>query len=95
MTTNSCKILNIESNSQQVKIDFRYTNRHGYGGWVRISPNCFIRPAGSDLQYTMLEAKDIPIAPKSITFRTDGDILYYTLTFPALPEDIHEIDIIE
>ena len=92
---NSCKILNIESDSQQVKIDFRYTNRHGYGGWVRINPNCFIRPAGSDLEYKMIEAKDIPIAPKSITFRTDGDILYYTLTFPALPEYIHEIDIIE
>ena len=92
---NSCKIVNIESDSQQVKIDFRYTNRHGYGGWVRINPNCFIRPAGSDLEYKMIEAKDIPIAPKSITFRTDGDILYYTLTFPALPEYIHEIDIIE
>ncbi len=92
---NSCKILNIESDSQQVKIDFRYTNRHGYGGWVRINPNCFIRPAGSDLEYKMIEAKDIPIAPKNITFRTDGDILYYTLTFPALPEYIHEIDIIE
>ena len=91
----SCKILNIESDSQQVRIDFRYTNCRGNGGWVRINPNCFIRPAGSDLEYKMIEAKDIPIAPKSITFRTDGDILYYTLTFPALPEDIHEIDIIE
>ena len=92
---NSCKIVNIESDSQQVRIDFRYTNCRGNGGWVRINPNCFIRPAGSDLEYKMIEAKDIPIAPKSITFRTDGDILYYTLTFPALPEYIHEIDIIE
>ena len=92
---NSCKIVNIESDSQQVRIDFRYTNCRGNGGWVRISPDCFIRPAGSDLEYKMIEAKDIPIAPKSITFRTDGDILYYTLTFPALPEYIHEIDIIE
>ncbi len=95
MTSNSSKIINIESNSQQVKIDFRYTNRHGFGGWVRINPNCFIRPAGSDLQYTLLEAHGIPIAPKSITFKRNGDILYYTLTFPALSEDIYEIDIIE
>lgn len=92
---NSCKIVNIESDSQQVRIDFRYTNCRGNGGWVRINPNCFIRPAGSDLQYTMLEAKDIPIAPESISFKNNGDILYYTLSFPALPEDIHEIDIIE
>lgn len=27
--------------------------------------------------------------------KRSGDILYYTLTFPALSEDINEIDIIE
>ena len=95
MISNSNKIIHIESDSQQVKIDFRYTNRHGYGGWVKMNPNCFIRPAGSDLQYTLLETEGITLAPERITFRSDGDILYYSLSFPPIDNEIKLIDIIE
>ena len=95
MISNSSKIINIESNSQQVKIDFRFTNCYGYGGRVSIYPDCFIRPARSDLHYTLIETEGIPLSPKNIIFKCDGDILYYTLIFPSLHIDIHEIDIIE
>jgi AAA+ superfamily predicted ATPase len=94
MNENS-KIVNIESDDQQVRIDFRYTNCHGYGGWVRINPKCYIRPAGSDENLFLQKTEGIPRAPKVLTFRKHGDVLYYSLFFPPLPQNILEIDIIE
>ena len=92
---NSCKIVYIESGADQVRIDFRYTNRHGYGGWVRMNPKCFIRPVGTELVLTMLRSEGIPISPKILSFNKNGDILFYSLFFPPLPENVTEIDIIE
>ena len=91
----SCKILNIESDSQQVRIDFRYTNCHGNGGWARISSDCFIRPAGTESSFILLEAENIPLAPEKVSFQKVGDVLFYTLIFPPLPKNVTEIDIIE
>jgi hypothetical protein len=56
MISNSSKIINIESNSQHLNIDFRFTNCYGYGGWLGINPKCFIRPTGSNLQYALVAA---------------------------------------
>ena len=92
---NSCKIISIESDSEQVRIDFRYTNRYGHGGWVRIDPESFIRPVGTDTMLTLLKAEGMPVSPKTLSFKKDGDILHYSLYFPPLPEEATEIDIIE
>jgi hypothetical protein len=93
--SNSSKLLNIESDCRQVRVDFKYTNRHGYGGWVRIGEDCFIRPAGSDLKFKLIEAVNIAIAPKDISFKKSGDVLFYSLIFPPLPSHVTTIDIIE
>ena len=92
---NACQIIHIQSDYRQVKIDFRYTNCHGFGGWVNINPNCFIRPVGTNLHYTLISAEGITMAPENITFHKDGDILFFSLIFPPLPYDICEIDLIE
>jgi hypothetical protein len=89
------KIINIESDNQQVKIDFCYVNRNGYGGWVRISPNSFIRPSGSEPRLVLSEAINISLAPEYIVFEKNEDVLYFTLIFPPLPNYVTEIDIIE
>ena len=88
MISNSSKLLNIESDCRQVRVDFKYTNRHGYGGWVRIGEDCFIRPAGSDLKFKLIEAVNIAIAPKDISFKKSGDVLFYSLIFPPLPSHV-------
>lgn len=92
---NSCKILHIDSNSEQVRIDFRYTNRYGYGGWVRLDPKCFIRPVGTEDIITLERSEGMPLSPEQITFEKDGDVLYYSLFFPPLLKNPTEIDIIE
>ena len=92
---NSCEIINIEADSEQVKIDFRYTNNNGYGGWARIDPKCFIRPVGTNTNLIMIKAEGMPMSPETLSFKKDGDILHYTLFFPPLPENVTAIDIIE
>ena len=92
---NSCEIISIESDSQQVRIDFRYINCHGTGGWVGIAPKCFIRPVGSDTILTMTKTEGMPIIPDKLSFQQDGDVLYYALFFPPLQVNVTEIDIIE
>lgn len=91
----SSRILNIESDSEQVKIDFCYTNPYDYCGWVDMGPYCFIRPINSDLKFDLIKTEEIPIKPDRLEFSKHGDLLYYTLFFPPLPEDVTEIDIIE
>ena len=95
MQSNGSNVINIEADEQQVRIDFRYSNRHGFGGWVRMNPKCFIRPAGTDLHLNLVEAIGIPLAPKKLIFRTQRLLHYYTLIFPPLDPHITEIDIIE
>lgn len=91
----SCKIINIESDNKQVRIDFCYTNPYDEGGWVNMGNKCFIRPVNSDLKLGLITAEEIPIKPDKLEFHKYGDILYYTLFFPPLPQNTTEIDIIE
>lgn len=93
--SNSCKIINIESDELGVRIDFKYINCHAYGGWVRIAPETFIRPSGSNIVLTMTNAEEIPITPNRLQFKDSGDVLYYTLYFPPLPQGTEVIDVIE
>jgi hypothetical protein len=92
---NASRILNIESDSEQVKITFCYTNPYDFGAWVDIGPYCFIRPTNSNIKLVLIKTDEIPIKPDRLEFGKTGDMLYYSLFFPPLPNDVTEIDIIE
>lgn len=92
---NTSRILNIESDSEQVKITFCYTNPYDGGAWVDMGSYCFIRPVNSDLKLELIKTEEMPIKPDRLEFGKHGDMLYYTLFFPPLPHDVTEIDIIE
>jgi hypothetical protein len=79
------------------KIDFiHYASRiYDQGGWVQIQKQTFIRPLGTELELTMLQAINVPVAPVKHYYRNKFDYLAYTLIFPALSKDVKAIDIIE
>ena len=79
------------------RIDFLYKAPSYYinGGWVQMNRHCFIRPCGSNTKLTLVKAVNIPLAPVKHYFRKCGEILCYTLYFPALPKGTNSIDIIE
>jgi hypothetical protein len=92
------EILAIRSDKENLlRIDFLYKTPSFYenGGWIQMSPDCFIRPCGSTTKLKLVKAENIPLAPSKHFFKTNKDILSYSLYFPALPEDTTSIDIIE
>ncbi len=80
-----------------LRIDFLYYADSKYinGGWVQIQAQTYVRPVGSDMRYRLLQAINIPIAPSKHYFKSHRDMLFYSLLFPRLPEDVTHIDIIE
>ncbi|MFN7846322.1 MAG: hypothetical protein ACK5P4_03795, partial [Bacteroidota bacterium] len=91
----SCTIIRILSDSEGVKIEFRYSNVYESSGWVRINSETFIRPEGTDLRLKMIKAEDIAVAPEKDILRSNGDMMFFSLYFPPLPQGTEFIDIIE
>lgn len=79
------------------RIDFVYIAPQKYlnGGWIQIHPGSYIRPVNSEVRYKMIQAIAIPIAPTKYLFKRSGEVLRFTLLFPALPKSVKHIDIIE
>lgn len=90
-------IESIQLDEYCTRIDFIYIAPKNYsnGGWVQIDGRTYIRPVGSDKNYYLIKAINIPIAPDKHFFKKCGQVLKYTLLFPALPKNIQQIDIIE
>jgi hypothetical protein len=80
-----------------IRIDFLYKAPNSYvnGGWVQMSPECFIRPWRSSTKYPLVKAENIPLAPAKHYFKKQQELLSYSLYFPELPEGTKTIDIIE
>jgi hypothetical protein len=93
----SQEVLRIDSNNKLTRIDFIFYAPPYYinGGWIQISKDTFITPIGTDLKLKLVQAVNIPIAPKKHHFKSTKDVLCYTLFFPALPSDTKSINIIE
>ncbi len=79
------------------RIDFFYwaPNKYINGGWASMEPSSFIRPVGSSVKMKMVGSFGIAIAPNKHYFKRCGEMLYYSLFFPALPKGTQAIDIIE
>ena len=90
-------IRSIELTDAYTRIDFYYKAPDYYvnGGWIQMHPLSFIRPAGSNMRYSLFKAVNIPLAPDKLYFKRCGQHHSYTLYFPALPKDTKTIDIIE
>lgn len=78
-------------------VDFVYITSKKYlnGGWIQLHQDCFLRLSGTEVEYKMIEAIAIPIAPSKLHFNAPGQVHHYSLVFPAIPKDIEYIDIIE
>jgi hypothetical protein len=89
----SVTVLRITEEAELTRIDFVvYSKRFA---WVNITPENFIRPVGTSIQLTMVQAMNIPVKPVKHWFHKRDQALYYILYFPPLPKDVKAIDIIE
>jgi hypothetical protein len=95
--TKDHRISSIEATDTYTRIDFIYRSSHEYvnGGWIQIDAGCYISPTNSLVQFKLIRAIGIPIAPQKYFFKRCGEFHTYTLIFPALPKNTRQIDIIE
>lgn len=91
------EIIRIKDEDDYTRVDFVYHAPSKYlnGGWVQLHRSMFIRPTGSDLRLGMIKAAGISYAPVKHFFNHAGEVLYFTVWFPAVPVGTTLIDIIE
>jgi len=90
-------IMRVILSAEQVRIDFAYAAPWIYvrGGWIRISPNTYIKVQGQEKQYKLIEAKNIAIAPNQHHFESKQDWCVFSLIFEPIPIKDCRIDVIE
>ncbi len=64
------------------------------GWWVNIHETSYL-VNGTNEKLAMLNALNIPLAPKRHCLKKFGDSLKFTLVFPAVPKDWETFDFIE
>jgi hypothetical protein len=91
------QLLRITVTNTETKFDFGYQTTSYYvkGGWIKISPQTFIRPKGSNKTFILTNATNIPYGPEKLHFNSSIEWRYFSLHFPKLPEGIEVIDLIE
>lgn len=84
-------------NKEYTRLDFGYiaTEEFVAGGWIRISPQTYLRRQGDETTYTLTHADNIPIAPDHYHFQSTRDWQYFSLYFPPIPQESTSIDLIE
>ena len=65
------------------------------GWWVNMHQTSYLTTGKGDEKLTMLNAMNIPLAPKKHYFKKFGDSLKFTLIFPAVPKQWKVFDFVE
>lgn len=91
------QLLRITVTNIEIKVDFGYqaTSHYEKGGWIKISPQTFIRPKGTNKKFILTNATNIPYGPEKLHFNSTIEWRYFSLYFPPLPEDVSFFDLIE
>jgi hypothetical protein len=91
------QVKSIDLSDECTRIDFLYRSSTIYinGGWISMEKGAYIQPAGSSIRYGLWKAIGIPLAPRKLYFKRQGEFYTYTLIFPALPAETGKINIIE
>lgn len=91
--------LNNEINEESCTIvhcTYIASDKYVNGGWVNIFPTTILEPNDNSFQQLpLLHAINIPVAPKKHYFKNKGDVLRFTLYFPAIPANWKTFSLIE
>jgi hypothetical protein len=82
------QLLRITVTNLETKIDFGYqaTDHYIRGGWIKISPQTFIQPKGTNKKLILTNATNIPYGPEKLHFNSSIEWRYFSLYFPSILE---------
>jgi hypothetical protein len=88
-------IVKIEMNQSGTIMSLSVTNEVAGGGWFCADKNIYIKDLKTKKNYKLVKAENIPVCPESHQFNKVGEVLNFTLQFPALDKYSKYIDLIE
>ena len=90
-------ILRAILSERHTRIDFGYfaTDEYYRGGWIKMSPDSYLRTNSSEAIYKLKYTDDIPLAPERLNFKSNKDWHYFSLFFEPIPKRSCKIDLIE
>ncbi len=87
------EILHIGMTDSMTHVFFKYQDKLKKNNQLYINEESFIRD-NSGNKYKLLNSVNIPYGPAYHEFDKENDVLYFILTFRAIPKQLSEIDLI-
>lgn len=88
-------ILKIEKGENETIFHMQIVNMLAEGGWFCIDKSVKLQIAGKKEEIKMHRSDGLPLCPEIHSFDKTGEELEFRLYFPALPQKILELDLIE
>lgn len=88
-----CEIMFIGLTDSNTFIFFKYTKSLQSKIRLNINENSYIKDVQNGGKYSLINSINIPYSPAYHEFDNENQILYFSLTYPAIQRDTKEIDI--
>lgn len=88
-------IESIELYSDSTVINLTIVNNADSNGWFCADKNIYIENLNTRQRYYRVGSRGIPICPATHNFSRKGETLSFTLIFPAIPQNLNSINIVE
>jgi hypothetical protein len=76
-------------------ISLSIENQSLQGGWFCADKKIFLKNSIGNEKYPLIKSENIPVCPETHKFTSKGEILSFTLYFPAISTRIKYLDLIE
>lgn len=91
----SLEINEVDRTAQYTIIKGVYKNVMHYG-WVCINNTTYLKDSKSEKKYgTIIKSEGLPVSPAQYQFSKENESISFKFYFPAIPDDVEMIDMIE
>jgi len=88
------EVISVERWEDQMVVNLNLKNER-YSGSFCIDSNTVLKNSLGRDEYKLLSKEGIPSCPDVYRFKTVGERISFSLTFPAVPDDVKYIDLLE
>jgi len=81
--------------SDSTVVNLSVENKLAQGGWFCADRKIYIETTQEHKRYNIIKARGIPRCPAVHNFKKIGEKLSFTLVFPAIPQGINRLNLIE
>jgi tetratricopeptide (TPR) repeat protein len=94
-THQELSILKIGLYTDSTVIYLSIENKRDQGGWFCADKNIYVENPKDHKRYNLVHSKGIPTCPSVYDFKSIGEKLFFSLTFPGLPKGTKLLNLVE